>query len=168
MEATLLSRWLPASNQMRTLCHVPLSGHLWSNGHGKVMYYVKIYNIIWWLPCNRILTENCCTTFTFHLSFGWVTFQLNIKVNRLNLDSFETDKYFGSGNVTSNYWRYQRASLDDQIRNIGQDTKLLVVHGMEDSIVDIKHSMKLARVWKLWITILSKEHSFSRTWQITI
>ena len=61
-------------------------------------------------------------------------------------DSFMTSKYFGSDNLTDNYRAHQRASLEGQMRYMRREVMMLVVSGMEDSRVDISHTMRLARV----------------------
>ena len=43
-------------------------------------------------------------------------------------------------------WLYQRATLVRQAKFIRGDPSLLLVHGMEDSLVSIDHTMQLSRV----------------------
>ena len=55
------------------------------------------------------------------------------------IDHFVTAKYFGSSNMTGNYWTYQRASVDpDKMRYLGSNVKLMIVHGMLDQANMIK------------------------------
>ena len=61
-------------------------------------------------------------------------------------DTFQTEKYLGPHNLTENYWKYQRAGLEDQTRYIREGLEMLLVHGMEDRITHIQHTMTLARV----------------------
>ena len=62
------------------------------------------------------------------------------------LDIFETEKYLGPQNVTGNYWNYQRVSLEEQTRYISDDVIMLVVHGMDDQVVNVINTMKLTKV----------------------
>ena len=62
------------------------------------------------------------------------------------LDIFETEKYLGPQNVTGNYWNYQRVSLEEQTRYISDDVNMLVVHGMDDQVVNVINTMKLTKV----------------------
>ena len=63
-----------------------------------------------------------------------------------SLDIFETEKYLGPQNVTGNYWNYQRVSLEEQTRYISDDVIMLVVHGMDDQVVNVINTMKLTKV----------------------
>ena len=71
---------------------------------------------------------------------------VKLTVNKLSADQFETEKYFGSRNDSLSLWLYQRASLVNQANFLRGDPSLLVVHGMEDSLVSIEHTMQLSRV----------------------
>ena len=57
-----------------------------------------------------------------------------------------TQKYFGSRNDSLQLWLYQRASLLHQAKFLTGDPTLLLVHGMDDTLVSIDHTMQLARV----------------------
>ena len=57
-----------------------------------------------------------------------------------------TQKYFGSRNDSLQLWLYQRASLLHQAKFLTGDPTLLLVHGMDDTLVTIDHTMQLARV----------------------